>query len=101
MGAGSVARARSAALPGGGATDPHNAANLLRAVRRGARGVVWYLKAILGEDAYEKYAAHHAARHAAALAADPSCAAHAVMTEREFWRDQTDRQDKNPQGRCC
>ena len=23
------------------------------------------------------------------------------MTEREFWRDQTDRQDTNPQGRCC
>ena len=70
---------------------------VLGAVQRGARGVVWYLKAMLGEDAYEKYAAHHAARHAA----DPSCDAHEVMTEREFWRDQTDRQDKNPQGRCC
>ncbi|MCY7403863.1 MAG: YbdD/YjiX family protein, partial [Cryobacterium sp.] len=43
--------------------------------------------------AYDKYATHHA-----------SCetnAAHPIMTEREFWRDQTDRQDKNPQGRCC
>ncbi|MFC5929890.1 DUF466 domain-containing protein [Cryobacterium melibiosiphilum] len=66
------------------------------AVRRGARSVAWYLKGMLGEDAYEKYAAHHAAR-----AADPSCAAHEVMTEKEFWRDQTDRQDRNPQSRCC
>jgi uncharacterized short protein YbdD (DUF466 family) len=23
------------------------------------------------------------------------------MTEREFWRDHSDRQDANPQGRCC
>ncbi|HYH77897.1 MAG TPA: YbdD/YjiX family protein, partial [Arthrobacter sp.] len=23
------------------------------------------------------------------------------LTEREFWRDRTDRQDSNPQGRCC
>jgi len=72
-------------------------ATVLGALRRGARGAVWYLKAMLGEDAYEKYAAHHAARNAA----DPTCAPHAVMTEREFWRDQTDRQDRNPQGRCC
>jgi len=69
----------------------------LGALRRGARSAVWYLKAMLGEDAYEKYVAHHAAGHAA----DPAGAAHAVMTEREFWRDQTDRQDRNPQGRCC
>ena len=70
---------------------------LLDGVRRGARSVRWYLKALLGEDAYDKYAAHHARRHAA----EGVDARHTVMTEREFWRDQTDRQDKNPQGRCC
>ncbi|MBG6212524.1 MAG: YbdD/YjiX family protein [Cryobacterium sp.] len=62
-------------------------------VRAGARRVVWWVRALMGEDAYDKYATHHA-----------SCetnAAHPIMTEREFWRDQTDRQDKNPQGRCC
>jgi uncharacterized short protein YbdD (DUF466 family) len=75
-------------------------------VRTGARSVLWYLKGLLGEDAYEKYVAHHAALHAAgadgagADGADGG-APHALMTEREFWRDQTDRQDQNPQGRCC
>lgn len=75
-------------------------------VRTGARSVLWYLKGLLGEDAYEKYVAHHAALHAAgADGADADGAdggaPHALMTEREFWRDQTDRQDQNPQGRCC
>lgn len=90
-------------------------------VRTGARSVLWYLKGLLGEDAYEKYVAHHAALHAAgadgagADGADADVAGadgadadgadggapHALMTEREFWRDQTDRQDQNPQGRCC
>ncbi|TFD63359.1 YbdD/YjiX family protein [Cryobacterium sp. Hh38] len=75
---------------------------LLAGVRKGARGVVWYLKGILGEDAYEKYVAHHAALHAAGAADGTDGAApHPLMTEREFWRDQTDRQDANPQGRCC
>jgi uncharacterized short protein YbdD (DUF466 family) len=45
----------------------------------------------MGADAYTKYLAHHAdAGHGSR-----------PMTEREFWRDQTDRQDANPQGRCC
>ncbi|MDJ0339852.1 YbdD/YjiX family protein [Cryobacterium sp. PH31-O1] len=58
-----------------------------------ARRVRWWVRALMGEDAYDKYVLHH-----------ESCetdAAHPLMTEREFWRDQTDRQDKNPQGRCC
>ena len=67
---------------------------ILACVRRGARGVIWFFKGILGEDAYEKYVAHHANR------ADDA-AEHPLMTERQFWRDQTDRQDLNPQGRCC
>ena len=74
--------------------------NILAGVRTGARGVVWYLKGLLGEDAYEKYVAHHAATcetDGAGLVG----AQHALMTAREFWRDQTDRQDQNPQGRCC
>ncbi|WP_104128804.1 YbdD/YjiX family protein [Cryobacterium sp. Y57] len=69
-------------------------------VRTGARGVVWYLKGLLGEDAYEKYVAHHAAT-CETDAAGLDRAPHPLLTEREFWRDQTDRQDKNPQGRCC
>jgi len=65
--------------------------NVLAAVRAGAGGVAWFVRGVLGEDAYDKYAAHHAATH------DDEPA----MTEREFWRDQTRRQEQNPQGRCC
>ena len=71
------------------------AGGVLDAVRRGAReaGRLW--RGVVGEDAYERYRDHvHAQR--ARGAAD-----HPLMTEREFWRDRTDRQDANPQGRCC
>jgi uncharacterized short protein YbdD (DUF466 family) len=61
------------------------------ALSRGFRGFARYLAGVLGADAYAKYLEHHKA------------AAHgtAPLTEREFWRDRTDRQDSNPQGRCC
>lgn len=44
-----------------------------------------------GADKYQKYLAHH---RATGCEQPP-------MTEREFWRDHADRQDKNPEGRCC
>jgi len=63
------------------------------------RGVRWYVRGVMGEDAYEKYLAHVESEHGGgdggAGAAPP------VMTEREFWRDRTDRQDANLSGRCC
>jgi uncharacterized short protein YbdD (DUF466 family) len=63
----------------------------LGAVATGFRGFARYLGSVLGADAYAKYLEHHrAAGHDAA-----------PLTEREFWRDRTDRQDTNPQGRCC
>ena len=63
----------------------------LAVLTRGVRGVARYLGGVLGADAYAKYLEHHrAAGHGAA-----------PLTEKEFWRDRTDRQDTNPQGRCC
>ena len=56
-----------------------------------ARGVRWYVRGVMGEDAYDKYLEHARGQHEGAQ----------IMTEREFWRDRTDRQDANPQGRCC
>jgi len=50
------------------------------------------VRGVMGEDAYDKYLAHAQGEHGGAVP---------VMTEREFWRDRTDRQDSNPQGRCC
>lgn len=67
---------------------------VVTAVRSAAAGLAWYVRAVSGEDAYDKYLAHHESVHGT-LSAVPA------MTEREFWRDRTDRQDTNPQGRCC
>lgn len=64
------------------------------AVRSAAAGLAWYVRAVSGEDAYDKYLAHHRSGHGPARTGP-------AMTEREFWRDRTDRQDTNPQGRCC
>ncbi|TLM82038.1 YbdD/YjiX family protein [Pseudarthrobacter sp. NamE5] len=55
------------------------------------KGLALYLGGVMGADAYAKYLEHHRlAGHQ-----DPP------LGEREFWRDRTDRQDSNPQGRCC
>jgi uncharacterized short protein YbdD (DUF466 family) len=56
--------------------------------------LVRFVRALLGEDAYDRYLEHEAAHGRAP--GDPG-----VMTAREFWRDRTDRQDRSPQGRCC
>ena len=77
---------------------PAPLAAVLGGIRRAARSVAWYVKGVMGEDAWDKYRAHHEAAHGAA---DPAHPGERMMTEREFWRDQTDRQDANPQGRCC
>ena len=70
--------------------------NTVQLLKKSARDLAWFVKGVMGDDAYDKYRAHHDSRH-------PSAAEDAtpVMTEREFWRDQTDRQDTNPQGWCC
>ncbi|UAL29745.1 YbdD/YjiX family protein [Nocardioides rotundus] len=61
------------------------------ALWRGGRAAVAYLRAIMGGDAYERYCEHLARRH-------PDVT---PPTERQFWREHQDWQDRNPQGRCC
>lgn len=63
----------------------------LDSLATGLRGITRYLGGVMGADAYAKYVEYHQA------AGHPEPA----LTEREFWRDRTDRQDANPQGRCC
>jgi uncharacterized short protein YbdD (DUF466 family) len=67
---------------------------MLTVLRSAAAGLAWYVRAVSGEDAYERYLAHHRSAHGTESAVP-------ALTEREFWRDRTDRQDTNPQGRCC
>ncbi|QCU79227.1 YbdD/YjiX family protein [Citricoccus sp. SGAir0253] len=45
----------------------------------------------MGADAYQRYLEHHARTHPGTPA----------LSEREFWRERMDWQDRNPQGRCC
>jgi uncharacterized short protein YbdD (DUF466 family) len=59
--------------------------------RRGWHSFAWFFKGVLGEHAYQDYLDHHRRAHPGT---EP-------MSEREFWRDKTDRQENNPQGRCC
>lgn len=63
----------------------------LHTLAQGWAGVVWYLRGLLGEDAYQRYLAEHARSH-------PD---HEPLSERAFWKDRMDWQDRNPQGRCC
>ncbi|AKE40909.1 Protein of uncharacterised function (DUF466) [Corynebacterium kutscheri] len=53
--------------------------------------VTWYVDGVLGADKYQKYLAYHR----------QSGCTQPPMTEREFWRDHTDRMEKNPGTRCC
>ncbi|WP_430591659.1 YbdD/YjiX family protein [Humidisolicoccus flavus] len=55
------------------------------------RAVRWYVRELMGDNAYEVYCAHQDRNHPDGPR----------MTEREFWRDRTDAQDKNPGARCC
>ena len=50
-----------------------------------------FVDGVLGADKYQHYLEHQARTH-------PD---QKPMSEREFWKDYTDWQEKNPEGRCC
>ncbi len=62
-----------------------------RAVGSAGRGIRWYMSNLMGDSAYAPYVAHHRRHH-------PDVA---PPTEREFWRQKMDDQDRNPGARCC
>jgi uncharacterized short protein YbdD (DUF466 family) len=49
----------------------------------------WWVRGVTGADAYDKYLEWCRRTR------------HEPMAEKAFWRDQCDRQDRNPQARCC
>lgn len=67
------------------------AASALELIKRGCRGVAWYVTSVMGDNAWNQYAEHYRAVHGE----EPP------ISEREFWRDRDDEQDRNPQSRCC
>ncbi|MBT0565570.1 YbdD/YjiX family protein [Williamsia sp. CHRR-6] len=58
---------------------------------RVARSVRDYVRAVLGEDHYQRYLEHHARRHPG----EPA------MTVGEYWRTRHSEQERNPATRCC
>lgn len=58
---------------------------------RAARSVRWFVRGVIGADAYERYLAYHER-------AQPDAA---PMGEKEFWRAHVDARDTNPTTRCC
>lgn len=62
-----------------------------RGLRGALDGMRWYVGSLMGDNHYERYLAHHAAAHPGQPA----------MTKREYWRERTDAQDRNPGARCC
>ena len=55
------------------------------------RGVLWYLRELTDESAYERYVGHVRTHH-------PE---RPVPSRREFERQQMDARDANPGVRCC
>ncbi|MFS0866150.1 YbdD/YjiX family protein [Microbacterium sp. 179-B 1A2 NHS] len=60
-------------------------------VLRAGRGIRWYMTTLMGDSAYATYVAHQRRTHPGS---EP-------LTEREFWRQKMDDQDRNPGARCC
>ena len=58
---------------------------------RVVRGIRWYFGTLMGDRAYATYVAHLRREH-------PD---QEPPTEREFWRQRMDDQDRNPGARCC
>lgn len=60
-------------------------------IGRAGRGIRWYVTNLMGDSAYATYVAHQRRQH-------PD---REPMTERQFWRQKMDDQDRNPGARCC
>lgn len=58
---------------------------------RAGRGLRWYVTSLMGDHAYDTYVQHQQRVHPGV---EP-------MTERAFWRERMDDQDRNPGARCC
>lgn len=64
---------------------------LWSALGRAGRGIRWYMTTLMGDTAYSTYVVHHRRHHPDV---EP-------LTERQFWRQRMDDQDRNPGARCC
>ena len=58
---------------------------------RTGRGIRWYVTELMGDGAYRVYLEHHGLHRAGE---EP-------LSERAFWRERMDAQDRDPGARCC
>lgn len=58
---------------------------------RAGRGIRWYVTELMGDGAYRVYLEHHGLHHPGE---EP-------LSERAFWRERMDAQDRDPGARCC
>lgn len=81
--------------PAAGPAAAETSAGPVRAVlarlAAAGRGIRWYITTLMGDSAYATYVAHQRRHHPGE---EPP-------TEREFWRQRMDDQDRNPGARCC
>jgi len=67
------------------------ARGIARAASAAGRHLRWYVRQVMGDDAYRTYLTHERSAHPGR---EP-------MGEREFWREHYAEQDRNPGSRCC
>jgi len=60
-------------------------------VRDALGGVLWYLREVSGETAYDRYVEHLRREHPG----------QPVMSRRDFERARQDERERNPRARCC
>jgi uncharacterized short protein YbdD (DUF466 family) len=60
-------------------------------IGRTAGRTLWYLREVMGENAYDHYLEHQRRRHPG----EPA------VSRREFERRRMDERDANPETRCC
>jgi uncharacterized short protein YbdD (DUF466 family) len=64
---------------------------MIDVVRRGWDAARWYVREVMGDNAYQRYLDHHSSH-------DPTAA---PLSERDYWRTRYRDQEARPQGRCC
>lgn len=84
-------RSAASALAGTGTRTVALLRRVRDAVGHAARAVRWYVRQLMGDDAYRVYVEHERSVH-------PD---REPMAERAFWRARTDDQERNPGARCC
>ena len=60
-------------------------------LRKAALAVRWYVRGVVGADAYERYVEHQQRVHPG----EP------ILEEKAFWRAHVDERDTTPKMRCC